>query len=362
MPIEPSPAFPDDAMWRAVLARDAACDGRFFYAVLTTGVYCRPSCPSRRPLRRNVRFFENAAEAERAGFRACLRCRPGQPEALDERLRRACDTLRAHADAPAPLAALARQAGLSPSHFQRAFKAALGVTPREFHARLRLERFKGVLKNGSAVTAAVYAAGYGSPSRVYESADARLGMTPAQYARGAAGLAIRYVVVETSLGWMTLAATDRGLCAIQFAASAAELPGRLRAEFPAARIEPAAEPYSAQLQGWIDALREHLAGRQPALDLPLDLRATAFQSKVWRYLQSIPYGSVESYSGVAAALGQPTAARAVARACAANRVALVIPCHRVIRESGELGGYRWGLERKRALIEGERRAGGVPRE
>jgi AraC family transcriptional regulator of adaptative response/methylated-DNA-[protein]-cysteine methyltransferase len=276
---------------------------------------------------------------------------------FEQRIQSVCDYIRSHTDEPLQLADLAARASLSAFHFQRSFKAVVGLTPRQFVEASRLEKLKGQLRARPSVTDAIYGAGFGSSSRVYERVDTRLGMTPAQYRGGGKDVAISYVSVESALGRMMIGATDRGLCFVQFAARDADLLALLRAEYPAARLEPMRAPYPQQFERWMTALREHLAGQQQAeLDLPLDLRATAFQMKVWRYLQSIPYGSVQSYSQVAAAVGQPQAARAVARACAANRVALVIPCHRVIRGTGELGGYRWGLDRKRILIDRERKA------
>jgi len=288
--------------------------------------------------------------------------------AFEQRIRKVCDYIRAHSDENLRLDSLAERASLSRFHFQRSFKAVVGLTPRQFVEASRLEKLKGHLRavpsqsrlevyrraHRPSVTDAIYDAGFGSSSRVYERVDTRLGMTPAQYREGGKDVAISYVSVDSVLGRMMIGATDRGLCFVQFAERDEDLLALLRAEYPAARLEPMHAPRPEPFERWMIALSEHLAGQQPRLDLPLDLRATAFQMKVWRYLQSIPYGSVQSYSEVAAAVGQPQAARAVARACAANRVALVIPCHRVIRGTGELGGYRWGLERKRALIDQER--------
>jgi AraC family transcriptional regulator of adaptative response/methylated-DNA-[protein]-cysteine methyltransferase len=276
------------------------------------------------------------------------------------RIRKVCDYIRSHRDEPLKLADLAASAGLSPFHFQRSFKAVVGLTPRQFVEVCRLEELKGQLRARPSVTDAIYQAGFGSGSRVYERVNTRLGMTPVQYRSGGKDVTISYVSVDCDLGRMMLGATDRGLCFVQFADRDEELLQMLRAEYPAAVLEPMGErmrePYPKQFDDWMRALERHLKGQEPRLDLPLDLRATAFQMKVWRYLQSIPRGSVQSYSQVAAGIGQPTAARAVARACAANRVAVVIPCHRVIRGNGDLGGYRWGIERKRALIERERAA------
>lgn len=349
----------EDECWAAVRARDKAFDGRFLIGVMTTGVFCRPSCPSRPALRKNVRFFANAEDAHAAGLRACLRCRPLALTGSDPNtkvIQDVCEYVRAHAGETLALAELARHAGLSPFHFQRSFRAVMGVTPKQFVGSCRMGVFKDRLRGEGSVTDAIYEAGFGSSSRLYERVDTALGMTPVEYRAGGRGVAITYVATPTVLGLMMLGATDRGLCFLQFGDDEEALRGELAREYPQASIEAMQRPYSAQFEAWIEALTAHLAGGQPRLDLPLDLRATAFQTKVWKYLQSIPYGRVDSYAEVAAALGQPAATRAVANACAKNRVALVIPCHRVIRGTGELGGYRWGVERKRVLIDRERAA------
>jgi AraC family transcriptional regulator of adaptative response/methylated-DNA-[protein]-cysteine methyltransferase len=347
--------------WEAVLAKDTAQDGRFYFGVLTTGVYCRPSCPARKPLRKNVRFYETPEAAERDGLRPCRRCRPADARASapnGARIQQLCDYIRGHIDDAHALTLenLSRQAGLSPSHLQRTFKSIAGVSPKEFVVACRLEKFKNQLREGGSVTNAIYDAGFGSSSRVYERVDSRLGMTPSEYRAGGEKISISYVCVETPLGLMAIAATDRGLCSLQFGDSREQLLANLRGEFPAAAIEQAKHPHSEQLELWIDALSRHLQGEQPRLDVPVDVRATAFQSRVWNYLQSIPYGETRSYSEIARSLGKPGAARAVGSACALNRVAIVIPCHRVIRGDGNLGGYRWGLERKRRLLDAEKRA------
>jgi AraC family transcriptional regulator, regulatory protein of adaptative response / methylated-DNA-[protein]-cysteine methyltransferase len=266
-----------------------------------------------------------------------------------------CRYIESHPGEAPDLAELAARAGLSRFHLQRSFKAVTGVSPKEYVEICRVRLLKRSLRTAGDVTTAVYDAGFGSSSRVYERADTRLGMTPKQYRRGGAGVAITYAVVDTPLGRLMIGATDRGLCFVQFGDSDDELAAALRREYPASEVAPMAEPHTAAFEAWIAALNRHLEGRQPRLDLPLDIRATAFQMRVWNYLQSIPYGQVQSYGEVAAAIGQPKAVRAVARACATNTVALAIPCHRVIRGTGELGGYRWGLDRKRALLDLERR-------
>jgi AraC family transcriptional regulator of adaptative response/methylated-DNA-[protein]-cysteine methyltransferase len=342
-----------ETCWEALLRRDRQQDGRFFFSVITTGVYCRPSCAARRPLRKNVRFYETPALAERDGLRPCLRCRPlGPADAAEERIREACRYIEEHCDETLTIQILAARAGLSAFHFQRTFKAAAGVTPKQFQAAARTARLKNGLRNAKEVTEAVYEAGYGSASRVYEHADAWLGMTPRQYREKGRGVSISYASVETAVGWMMIGASDRGLCFVQFGDSPEDLLGKLRKEYPAASCEPS-NPVSSELKTWIDALNCYLSGVPTLPNLALDIRATAFQTRVWKYLQTIPYGQVQSYGEVAEGLGAPKAARAVAQACASNTIALVIPCHRVIRGTGEMGGYRWGLDRKRALIDSE---------
>ncbi|MDX2149822.1 MAG: bifunctional DNA-binding transcriptional regulator/O6-methylguanine-DNA methyltransferase Ada [Bryobacteraceae bacterium] len=343
-----------DRCWEAMATRDRSQDGKFYCGVVTTGVYCRPSCPAR-PRRENVRFYETAAEAERDGLRPCLRCRPLETvDPAAARVLRVAAFLREHAGETVSLEDLSRESATSPFHLQRSFKAMLGVTPREYQEAWRLKRFKRELKRGGRVTDAVYEAGFGSSSRLYERVDTRLGMTPSAYREGGKGVAISHVAIDTALGLMMIGATDRGLCFVQFGESEEQLAGMLRAEYPNATVAPMAQPYPEQFELWVDALRRHLAGVGPRLDLPLDVQGTAFQMRVWKYLQTIPAGEVRSYGEVAKDLGQPAAHRAVARACASNRVAIVIPCHRVVRGDGQLGGYRWGLERKRVILDRER--------
>lgn len=272
-----------------------------------------------------------------------------------DKVRELCRYIEAHPGAAPDLAEMAARVGLSRFHLQRSFKAVTGVTPKEYVETCRLRLLKSSLRTSGDVTTAVYDAGFGSSSRVYERADTRLGMTPKQYRRGGKGVAITYAAVDSPLGRLMIGATDRGLCFVQFGDSDEELAAALRREYPEAEIGPMEEPHPESFDEWIAALNRHLAGQQPRLDLPLDIRATAFQMRVWTYLQSIPYGKVQSYREVAAGIGNPKAVRAVAHACATNRVALAIPCHRVIRGTGELGGYRWGLDRKRALLDLERR-------
>jgi AraC family transcriptional regulator of adaptative response/methylated-DNA-[protein]-cysteine methyltransferase len=335
--------------WEAVLTRDAHMDGQFFYAVTSTGVYCRPSCPSRLPRRSNVQFFRDADAAEQAGYRACRRCRPRIDRMASlERMRR---YIEEHADERLKLEDLAAKAGLSPSHFQRKFKAAFSLSPHEYAEACRTRRLKSELRSGDSVTEAIYEAGYGSSSRVYERTGESLGMTPAAYKAGGKGARIDYAVAASPLGRVLVAATGRGVCAIRFGDADGELEAALREEFPAAEIRrnPAA------VGRWVEALLHHLRGPDHPLELPLDIRATAFQRKVWEHLRAIPAGATESYAQVAAAIGKRRAVRAVANACAANPVAVAIPCHRVVRSDGEIGGYRWGTDRKRSLLEAEKK-------
>lgn len=344
-----SPLSPAER-WRIVLARDRRYDGAFVYAVRSTGIYCRPSCASRRPRREQVTFFPIPEAAEREGFRACRRCRPAEANGADSivaLVREACRAL--DAAEPPRLETLAGRLGTRPHQLVRAFKRVVGITPKEYRDARRVARFKHELKRRAHVSPAVYEAGYGSSSRVYERANAQLGMTPATYARGGVGAEIAYAVVPCPLGRLLVAATPRGVCRISLGADAAALEAELAAEFPAAHIRKD----RTGLERWVAAILRHLDGREPHLDLPLDIRATAFQRRVWQELRHIPYGETRSYAEVARRIGRPTATRAVARACATNPAVLVIPCHRVVREDGDLGGYRWGVERKRTLLETE---------
>ena len=339
--------------WQAVIARDASRDGVFVFAVTSTGVYCRPSCPSRRPRRDRVRFFSQPDEAERAGFRACLRCRPRDPDSKMKTVENVCQYLQGHADEPVTLATLGERFGMDPFHLQRVFKSVVGVSPREYADALRMKSFKAQLRSGRSVTDAIYEAGFGSSSRLYERSGAQLGMTPATYQRGGKGIFIRYTTLDSPVGRMLLAATDHGVCAISFADSDGGLLQSLRREFPDATLRRG----DVVLRRWVRALLEQLHGERPLPQLPLDVQATAFQRRVWEHLRSIPYGSTKSYGEVARAIGSASGARAVARACASNPVAVAIPCHRVVRGTGDLGGYRWGLGRKKALLAMEQRAG-----
>jgi len=348
----PVPDFlTDEARYQAIRSRDRRAEGQFFYAVVTTGVYCRPTCAARPALRANVRFHASADEAERAGFRPCLRCRPRQPSPRDDqaRLVAAARVQLESSEGPLSLSALAAGAGLSPSHFHRLFKRQVGLTPQQYAAACRLRRFDEEVRDGATVTAALYQAGYSSSSRLYEAGGA-LGMTPSQLRRGGQGLTIEAVIRDCSLGQALIAFTPRGVCAIFLADRADDLQAQLRARFPGASIVaagPDREPLAAAVVQLIDG-----AGVAP--ELPLDLVGTAFQQRVWRALRELPPGTTTSYAELARRIGAPRAVRAVGTACGANPVAVAIPCHRVLRGDGALGGYRWGLERKKALLARER--------
>jgi AraC family transcriptional regulator, regulatory protein of adaptative response / methylated-DNA-[protein]-cysteine methyltransferase len=332
------------------MARDARQDGRFVFAVRTTGIYCRPSCPSRRPRRDSVEFFTNPNEAERAGYRACLRCKPTQVSSQAQYVARACQLLD-HAEAVVTLHDLSQRVGLSPFHLQRLFKRATGLSPREYQSARRMQHVKAGLRKGDDVTTALYDAGFGSPSRLYERAPQQLGMTPGEYRRGGEGASITFAIAPTPLGRLLVAATERGLCAVRFGESATELERGLREEFHAASLHRD----DAAMQKDVEPLLASIRGENTTIDLPLDVRATAFQMKVWEQLRRIPRGETRSYRDIANEIGQPAAVRAVARACATNPVALAVPCHRVVRTNGEISGYRWGVERKRKLLQQEQK-------
>ncbi|MDP9267346.1 MAG: bifunctional DNA-binding transcriptional regulator/O6-methylguanine-DNA methyltransferase Ada [Acidobacteriota bacterium] len=357
IPSKGANATNNDAEWQAVLGQHRAWDGRLFYGVRSTGIYCKPSCPSRRPRRDQVEYFFDIPAAERAGFRACKRCHPNQPGRVDAQLQaveRACHYIRENLDATLSLEELGAHAGMSPFHLQRVFKRATGLTPKQYIAGCRLASFKQELRlNRRNVTEATYHAGYSSGSRVYERANQEMGMTPATYRKGAAGVAIEYAVVACSLGRLLVAKTPRGVCSVQLGDSERELEKALKNEFPKAELS-----HAAQRPAWLaDVLAQVEGGsssrtssRSPETRLPLDIRVTAFQRRVYEALLRIPAGETRSYQQVAAAIGAPAACRAVARVCARNPVAVVIPCHRVVRGDGALAGYRWGVERKRALL------------
>jgi AraC family transcriptional regulator of adaptative response/methylated-DNA-[protein]-cysteine methyltransferase len=351
----PTPTLPrssaptlDEARWAAAVARDGAFDGHFYYSVETTGIYCRPSCAARRPKRAHVRFHDTAAEAEAAGFRACKRCKPGQPSLVQlhaEKVAEACRLIEAAEDEPR-LDALARAVGLSPYHFHRIFKTVLGVTPKTYATAHRNKRVREELGRSATVTQAIYGAGFNSNGRFYATSSEVLGMTPSQFRSGAPNSEIKFAIGDCSLGSVLVAASDKGVCAILFGDDAETLRNDLRKQFPRARIVGGDKVFgqlAAEVIAFVEAPRI-------GLDLPLDVQGTAFQHRVWDALRRIPTGSTASYAEIAKAIGSPKSVRAVARACASNRIAVAIPCHRVIGSDGSLTGYRGGIERKRALL------------
>jgi AraC family transcriptional regulator, regulatory protein of adaptative response / methylated-DNA-[protein]-cysteine methyltransferase len=341
----------DDDRWRAVQSRDASNDGEFVYAVRSTGIYCRPSCPARRPRPENVSFFADPAAAERAGFRACRRCRPRADVTTGEELvARATAWLDDHIEERVTLPRLATALGVSPGHLQRTFTRVSGASPRAYAAARRLELAKSHLRDGGDVTSALHAAGYGSSSRFYEQARNSLGMTPTSYRKGGEGVIMHFTTADSPVGRVLVAATKRGICAISIGEDDASLESSLTAEYPRATIERDDE----SLRSHLDSVLNHLSNRTSVAMLPLDIGGTPFQRRVWQALQAIPAGEQRTYAEVAAAVGNPKAARAVAGACAANPAALVIPCHRVVRGDGDIGGYRWGVKRKQALLASEK--------
>lgn len=338
----------DAARWAAVSARDPAADDRFCYAVITTGVYCRPSCPSRAARRENVRFFENGGEAEAAGFRPCKRCRPNRPAAADADatvVAAACRFIETAETTPG-LDDIAAHVGFSPSHFHRLFKRLTGLTPRQYAAAHREQRLRQELRGGASVTRAIFEAGYGSSGRFYEQADAVLGMTPGDFRAGGTNTAIRFAVGQSSLGAILVAASDRGICAIYLGDDPEALTHELQDRFPRAELVGGDRDFE-QLVARVVGLVE---SPDTGADLPLDIRGTAFQQRVWEALRAIPPGDTASYTEIAARIGRPKSVRAVAGACAANQLAVAIPCHRVVRSDGNLSGYRWGVDRKRQLL------------
>jgi len=330
-------------------------DGAFVYAVQSTGIYCRPSCPSRRPNAKRILLFPRPETAEQAGFRACRRCHPRQanrsPQA--DLIRRVCGEIEGNPDGPISLRRLAEFTGLSAAHLQRTFRRAIGITPRQYADALRVARLKSELRKGKDVTTSLHEVSYGSSSRLYEKSDAQLGMTPATYRRGGSGMSISYTIASCSLGRVLVAATDRGISAVYLGDRDADLVAALRKEYPHAEIQIGAGEHAK----WVREIVRHLAGSNPQLDLPTDVAATAFQRRVWEALRAIPLGSTRTYSEVARSIGQPSAVRAVARACATNPTSIVVPCHRVVRTDGTMGGYRWGIERKKLLLKREKSAG-----
>ena len=337
-----------ERFWQATLHRDARADGSFFFAVRSTHIYCRPSCPARRPLRRNTIFFRTPQDAERQGFRPCARCRPKQQDSATALVQRVTAVLATSDEESPRLSFLAAQVNASPAQVRRAFRRATGLSPKQFQQAFRLQRFKQMLRDGRRVTEALYACGFGSSSRLYEKAGAHLGMTPAAYRKGGAGMEIRYIVTNTSLGKVLVGATDRGVSAVYLGENERTLVEELRKEYAKAEIVRANGN-----KAWLKEIVRRVDGNAPSLELPLDVQATAFQRRVWQELQQIPRGTTRTYTQVAKSLGKPRSVRAVARACATNPVSIVVPCHRVIRADGNLAGYRWGLSRKGKLLERE---------
>ncbi|MBE9189644.1 bifunctional DNA-binding transcriptional regulator/O6-methylguanine-DNA methyltransferase Ada [Gloeocapsopsis crepidinum LEGE 06123] len=336
-----------EEIWQVILSRDSQFDGKIFYGVHSTKIYCRPSCPSRKPHRNRVTFFQSAQAAEAQGFRPCKRCQPQKVLAPTiDKILSACRYIDAQSDRIPTLTELSIQVAMSPTHFQRVFKQIIGVTPFDYANAQRIERLKQHLQQGTEITDALYEVGYGSSSRLYEKAPEQLGMSPATYKRHGRGEEIRYTSANSPLGYLTIAATQRGICSIKLGEDPAKLENELQNEFRHALLYRADD-----MQEWIQALIDYLSGKFPLSELPYDVKATVFQLQVWQALKQIPLGTTVSYSDIACSIGQPTAVRAVARACATNPVALIIPCHRVLPKAGGLGGYRWGISRKQALLE-----------
>jgi len=340
----------DEDRWQAVVNRDMKLDGAFVFGVSSTGIYCRPSCAARRPNREHVNFFNSPDAAEAGGFRACKRCHPkdGSVNTKSELVRRAC-ALMDDSEEALTLTDLSKALNVSSFHLQRTFKQVLGISPRQYAEARRVERFKQNVREGQAITGAMYEAGFSSSSRLYERSSAQLGMTPATYGRNGRGATISYAIEKCELGWLLVAATEKGICAVRLGSGANELEKDLMDEFSAAQLVRD----NSSLRDTVQVIVKYLSGNNRDLNLPLDVQATAFQRLVWEALRAIPYGGTKSYSEVAQAIGRPTAVRAVARACATNPVALVVPCHRVIGSDKKLSGYRWGLERKKQLLERE---------
>jgi AraC family transcriptional regulator, regulatory protein of adaptative response / methylated-DNA-[protein]-cysteine methyltransferase len=335
-----------ETRWQAVQTRDSSMDDVFVYAVRSTGIYCQPSCPSRQPNRKNVEFFDTPEQAELAGFRRCKRCwARAEKDATTDIVQKVIRLLE-NEDAEPSLEMLGAAVSLSPWHLQRVFKTAVGVSPKQYAKTHRAKKLRNELKANETVTRAMYEAGFGSSSRMYESQNAQLGMNPKQYRAGGKGERIAYVQIDTPVGRMLLAATARGLVAVRFGDDTQSL-AELQSEFPNATLEADPDLLAPQTH----AILEHILGHTHDLNLPTDVQATVFQTRVWNALKSIPYGETRSYAEVAQAIGQPAAVRAVARACATNPIALVVPCHRVIAANGDLSGYRWGIERKHKLLE-----------
>jgi AraC family transcriptional regulator of adaptative response/methylated-DNA-[protein]-cysteine methyltransferase len=337
--------------WQVLVRRERPIREEFVYGVTTTGVYCLPGCPSRLPNQRNVRFFDSCEQAEKAGFRPCKRCRPASPDRRDPRIDliiEACKKIE-ESECPPSLKQLADGAGLSPSYFHRLFKMTVGITPRQYLREKRMARMRDQLSKGVPVTEALYNVGFASSSRFYENATEALGMRASRYRKGGDGMTIRFAVARSYLGWVLIAATDKGVCAIDIGDEPETLLDRLQARFPGAELQEN-DPDFGKLVGKVMALLE---SPRNGPDLPLDIQGTAFQRRVWMALRDIPAGSTSTYAEIAARIGNPKAVRAVANACASNEIAVAVPCHRVLRSDGKLAGYRWGIERKRMILEKE---------
>jgi AraC family transcriptional regulator, regulatory protein of adaptative response / methylated-DNA-[protein]-cysteine methyltransferase len=340
----------NEIYWQAILQKDSRFEGLFFTCVKTTKIYCKPTCTARLPKRENVEFSRTWQEAETKGFRACLRCQPRLEIVVNpqiESILRACELLELEENIS--LETLAEELKISPSHLQRTFKEIIGVSPKKYAENLRLTKFKSEIRNGNDVVTAMYESGYGSSSRLYENISDKLGMTPKTYQKGGKGMKIEYTITNCELGKMLVARTEKGVCAVTFGDDESFLTERLFDEYPNAEIGK----NETNLKEYVEAILQNLAGNNKRIVFPIDVQATAFQMQVWDALRKIPYGETLSYKQVAESLGNPKAVRAVARACATNRVAVVIPCHRVVGSDGSLSGYRWGIERKQRLIEGE---------
>jgi AraC family transcriptional regulator, regulatory protein of adaptative response / methylated-DNA-[protein]-cysteine methyltransferase len=343
------PGTAAEQFWQAVLQRDRRADGSFVFAVRSTHIYCRPSCPARRPLRQNALFFKSPQEAENRGFRACRRCRPKEVASASTLVSKAAELLANSSEENVRLESIAVQIHSSPEKLRRAFRAMTGLSPREFSEAARMKQFKKLLREGQSISEALYACGFGSPSRIYEKTNSHLGMTPAEYKKGAPGMNMEYSITKTTLGHVLVAATERGISAIYLGENDKRLVSELRAEYPKAELKQNSESHG----DWMKEICKRIDGATPSVELPLDVQATAFQRRVWNELQKIPLGTTRTYTQVAHALGKPKSVRAVARACATNPVSIVVPCHRVIRADGQLAGYRWGLKRKQELLERE---------
>jgi AraC family transcriptional regulator of adaptative response/methylated-DNA-[protein]-cysteine methyltransferase len=345
---QPSTGFAPEDAWRIREERDSRYDGRLFIAITTTRIYCKPSCPSPHAKPENVRFFESCAAAEQAGFRACLRCKPRAENGDAALVKTVTRYIEAHPDEPITLAHLSAAAGVSPFHLQRTFKKATGVTPKAWMKNAQMKKFQSSLRTAASVTDAVYEAGFAASSRAYENAQQKLGMKPGVWRKGGEGAEIAYTIAPTEFGYLLAAATDRGICCVMLGDS----PGQLEAEFEK-DFTRAKRHRDEKLSLLVDQILVLITAHGPSPHLPVDVRATAFQQRVWDHLRSIPRGQTRTYSQVAAELGQPTATRAVARACATNPVALVVPCHRVVGADRGLRGYRWGVDRKQQLLQAE---------